>query len=258
MNETKRMERIEKAKAHTEEMERRYSDKIAECIRNSVIYGPERDIVIPKSESMDRHTSLVDADTVTALLSLQKRGYGKIAVLNFASWKWPGGGFSTGAMAQEEALCHASFLFNVLNGFPEYYEWNREHKGRNMYHNKAIYSPNVVFEQGSLKGKADVITCAAPNVKAARNYQEITDEENLSIFTDRAKFVAKICLDQHVDTVILGAWGCGVFGQDPTMVASILNDVFSHSDIAHVKFAVPRTLDEKNYLAFERELRING
>lgn len=244
----------EKARQHTQEMEARYTDKIRECVDKSIIYGPESGIVIPESESIKRHTSLVDMDTVQAILSLQKRGYGKIAALNFASYKNPGGAFIDGSMAQEEALCHDSFLYNVLREFPEYYNWNNQHKNKALYENRAIYTPDVVFIQGSLKGKADVITCACPNLRAGAKYGRVTDEENLSVFTDRARFVAKIALEQHVDTIILGAWGCGVFGQNPAMVAKILVHTFTHCDIPHVKFAVPSRLDAKNYEAFEREL----
>ena len=244
------------AAAHTEEMSSRYADKIAACVRDSYIYGPEKDIVLAETnESLKRHTSLVNMDSVEAVLSLQKKGYGKIAVLNFASYKNPGGMFMQGSSAQEEALCHASFIYNVLREFEDYYAWNRKYLNKGMYMNRAIYSPDVVFTHGSLKGKADVITCAAPNIAAGRRYNQVTEEENLDYFTDRCRFVAKIALEQKVDTLILGAWGCGVFGQNPDMVADIMVHIFTHADIPHVKFAVPERLNAVNYEAFEKELK---
>ena len=235
-------------------MAERYPEKIRAAVENSVIYGPEENIQLTETESIKRYTSLVDMDAVAAVLSLERKGYGKIAILNFASYKNPGGMFINGSMAQEEALCHENFLYNVLRELPQYYEWNNEHKNRALYTNRAIYTPEVSFSSGSLKSKADVITCAAPNYKAAAKYNHVSQEENIAVFTDRAKFVAKIAVENKVDTIILGAWGCGVFGQNPEIAADILVHVFTHADIPHVKFAVPKGKNEENFRAFEREL----
>ena len=71
---------------------------------------------------------------------------GRTAVLNFASYKEPGGKFIDGSRAQEECLCAESYLYNVLKRFQHYYDWNKHrHLDLAMYRNRALYTPNVVF-----------------------------------------------------------------------------------------------------------------
>lgn len=76
-----------------------------------------------------------DIETFDAAL---KYGEGKTCVLNFASFKNPGGGFLKGTVAQEEYLCQNSTLYNVLSRFTSYYEKNR------LSTNDALYSPGIV------------------------------------------------------------------------------------------------------------------
>ena len=64
---------------------------------------------------------IVAEDSVEAIMNYSQ---GKTAVLNFASYKEPGGGFMAGSQAQEESFCHESFLYNVLRQFQYYYDWN--------------------------------------------------------------------------------------------------------------------------------------
>ena len=83
----------------------------------------------------------------------------KTAILNFADYLTPGGGYLNGSGAQEEVLCHESNLYSVLTNFTDFYQWNREHINYHLYQNRAIYSPNIVFTNldGTLVNKFDVI-----------------------------------------------------------------------------------------------------
>ena len=89
---------------------------------------------------------IAPTDTVSAIFQYTSEQDGKIAALNFASYKHPGGMFIKGSSAQEESLCHASFLYNVLKEFEDsYYKENRKNLNRSLYTNKALYSPNIKF-----------------------------------------------------------------------------------------------------------------
>ena len=175
------------------------------------------------------------------------------AVLNFASYNNPGGNFINGSKAQEECLCHESYLYNVLKGRIGYYKINHKNKNRSLYTDRALYSPNVRFTKECKDVFCDVITCAAPNKTAAQKYYNVSDEENSEVLKERIEFVLKIAQDNGVDNLILGAYGCGVFGQDPLEVAKIFKEFLSgkYKCFNKVIFAIPNKL-EVNYRCFQR------
>lgn len=147
----------------------------------------------------------------------------KIAVLNFASYKRPGGAYLQGATTQEEALCHESTLYQVISAFQKpYYDYNNSVKNKGLYLNAAIYSPDIIFIRGPQIYKADVLTCAAPNWSAASMYGKASRQENLDALVDRVDFMYAVAQQMGVQTLIAGAWGCGVFGQNPETVCQLL------------------------------------
>lgn len=189
-------------------------------------------------------------DDISTVDAIAKYMNGHTAVLNFASYKEPGGKFIEGSMAQEEALCHSSFLYNVLAQCQGYYQWNNEHKNRGLYKNRALYSPNVRFFHGENTYVADVITCAAPNLSTARKYCDVSPQENTAALNSRIQFLLDIAEREKVDTLILGAWGCGVFGQDPEEVAQIFKNNLPERNIKKVIFAIPA--GNNNFEAFDK------
>lgn len=198
----------------------------------------------------------------------------KIAVLNFASATNPGGGVKEGSSAQEEALCRCSTLYPTLNQRPmreQYYEMNRAH--RNVLHTDAcIHSPDiVVFKSDSFIPtvmpsnewfSVDVISCAAPNLResVSNRYNiesgqavSISDEELYRIHLQRAKHILTIAAANKVDILVLGAFGCGAFANNPHVVArasyDALEDFISYFDT--VEYAVYcRPYETENYQAF--------
>ena len=120
-----------------------------------------------------------------------------------------------------------------------YYAYNNENKNKALYKNRGIYSPNVIFEHDGKTFTADVITVAAPNKKAAQKYCSVEDEENLAHLHARIEFIRRIAEHKNVETLILGAFGCGVFGQDPTSVASAIKEIFKKSSVKTIVLAVP-------------------
>ena len=245
-----REERALKAKLHTEEMERRYGAYISRSVKYTDLYNPGFSMEPGKG---DRQTtvSVVDSDSVGAVFGYH--GLGREAVLNFASYKKPGGMFLAGSRAQEESLCHESVLYNVLRTKKAYYEWNGRHVNDSLYENRALYSRDVVFVRGGTAVLCDVITCAAPNRTAAKKYAGVSDARNSEALRSRIGFVLDIAKNSGVYTLVLGAYGCGVFGQDPREVASVFRECLE-GDYAgvfgQVVFAVPKRDTDKNHAAF--------
>ena len=233
------------AKDHTRIMENEYKNEIDLCEKESIIYSPDA----VRNEPTSMQIVLEDMDSVSAIFKYATTGR-KIAVLNFASYKNPGGKFIEGSSAQEESLCRESFLYNVLRRFDDsYYSWNRLHTNNHLYSNRAIYSPNVLFERYDEKVWCNVITCAAPNIRAGRNYSKVTEEENSKALNERIDLILKIAKEQKIDTLILGAFGCGVFGQDPIEVARTFLFKLQKYKFSKVVFAIPDK-ESNNYKGF--------
>ena len=230
------------AEAHTDDMQVRYKHQIEASAFGTERYGyPDH---APLRKTVEREypdTEIVDMDSVSAIFAKKD---GKTAVLNFASYKNPGGMFLKGSCAQEECLCHASYLYNVLSRYDAtYYYSNKQDLNKSLYRNRALYTPNVFFEKFDQSGRSiamcDVITCAAPNYFAAKKYCNVSREENRNALFSRIAFVRDIAEENNVETLILGAFGCGVFGQDPYEVAKIFFEMFYYSSVKKVVYAIP-------------------
>lgn len=236
------------AQEHMEKMSRKHAEAIENSIARSRIYG-----VGPEHKTHTITYRVTNDDSVSAIF---KHAYGCTAVLNFASYKNPGGGFLTGSRAQEESLCHESTLYNVLKEFPEFYEWNNQHLNKGLYLNRAIYSPDIVFERNGETLKCDVITCASPNWSAA-SYR-CSAEENEKALEERIRLVLQVARVNNVDTLILGAFGCGVFQQKPEVVAKLFHkcaeETFKDYTIEIIFAVIPALPGQTdNLAAFKKE-----
>ena len=238
----------EKAKRHAEQMEKLYASQIAFSSKNTKVFGTDF-----RHTPDNRTTTIISVENMGSVEAVFAHQSKKTAVLNFASYKDPGGLFMKGSKAQEECLCHASNLYNVLARQKAFYEWNNGHKNRALYMNRGLYSPDIVFfdEDGNCT-RCDVITCACPNKSTAQKYQGVSDFENSQSLSSRVRFVLDIASYNEVDTLILGAYGCGVFGQNPKEVADIFKEnLIELSCFQKVVFAIPDG-NNGNYMAFVR------
>ena len=226
-------------------MRNRFRNEIENSINNTVIYR-ENTFKEEKAKGVPAFR-LVSAFSQEAAFEYKE---GKTAILVFASYNNPGGGFIGGSMAQEESLCHDSFLYNVLERHIHFYETNRKSQNRSLYKNVALYIPDVMFFSDEESSLFDVVVCPAPNYRAAKD-KGVTKEENSKALLERIKFLKGIAEENKVDTFILGAFGCGVFGQEAEEVADIFIDIFSNSSIKNIVFAVPEGRDG-NYRGFEK------
>lgn len=204
----------------------RYTVQTAQSIVGSVVSD-----CVPEMLSNTRpEVTVVPLDTLSALFKIPIAR--KVAVLNFASAHNPGGGILTGAKSQEEDLCRNSNLWNVLSDsrFEKHYATQMGMK----YTDEFIYSPGIMFFNPLRERPADVITYAAPNLSHGE-MSGYTVSMHKRIFN-----MFQLALFNQVDTLILGAWGCGVFRNDPATVANFFSDALVNSSSPpHVVFAIP-------------------
>lgn len=157
-------------------------------------------------------------------LEAARRLGGRPAVLNFASARNPGGGYLNGAQAQEEALCRASALYTCQLRARAFYDHHRTHRDP-FYTDRVIHSPGVpVFrdDRGDLLDSVYLVgflTAAAPNAGVVRRTAPERVTELPGALTARAERVLSVAVTEGYRRLVLGAWGCGVFQNDPEQVA---------------------------------------
>lgn len=165
--------------------------------------------------------------SLKAILKLsEEENQEKIMCLNFASAKNPGGGFINGAEAQEESLARTSGLHESLLQGWEYYTIHRAMESC-FYTDTMIYSPKVpVFrkDKGELLPKpvlCNFITSPAVNAGVVKRQEPERAHEIFGAMDIRTDKMLALALDQGNETLILGAWGCGVFKNDPKEIAEL-------------------------------------
>ncbi|QQM39293.1 TIGR02452 family protein [Streptomyces liliifuscus] len=196
-------------------------------------------------------------------LEAARRLPGPVAVLNFASARNPGGGYLNGAQAQEEALCRASALYTCVVEAREFYDHHRAHRDP-FYTDRVIHSPAVpVFrdDRGQLLDEpytAGFLTAAAPNAGVVLRTAPDRAPELPGALASRAERVLETAAAHGYRRLVLGAWGCGVFQNDPAQVAGAFRALLTDGgrfagSFEHVVFGVlDRTKGAVVLGAFER------
>lgn len=253
-----KVKRAEYARKHTEEMSERFSSQIRESVLSTRLYDQSSFSCSVPNKGDQHHITEFIIESIDSVAAIMKYGAcSNLAVLNFASYKNPGGMFINGSKAQEECLCYDSFLYNVLKEFKtDYYDWNRKHVNKSLYLDRGLFSSGVLFFSGDMQIECNVITCAAPNKMSAQHNYAVSEEENFKTLKSRIKFILDIALDNYVETLILGAYGCGVFGQNAEDVAEVFRDYLADSYkncFSKVIFAIPDGRDG-NLQAFRNVL----
>ncbi|MFF0885827.1 TIGR02452 family protein [Streptomyces sp. NPDC001046] len=198
--------------------------RIAEQVRaareGTRLFGPD-----PVPVSAVRVTRTRIEVTGESSLEAARRLGGSVAVLNFASARNPGGGYLNGAQAQEEALCRASALHTCLLRAADFYDHHRAHRDP-FYTDRVIHSPGVpVFrdDRGRLLDEpytAGFLTSAAPNAGVVLRTAPQRAAELPRALAARAERVLETAAAHGYPRLVLGAWGCGVFRNDPAQVAA--------------------------------------
>ncbi|MFF1510930.1 TIGR02452 family protein [Streptomyces sp. NPDC058326] len=188
------------------------------------LHGPDPVTVTPDTD----RTPVIDVTGESSLAAARRMTAADptrpVAVLNFASARNPGGGYLNGAQAQEEALCRSSALHATLLRAPAYYAHHREERDA-FYTDRVIHSPQVpVFrdDRGALLDApftVGFLTSPAPNAGVVRRRTpELADRLPVAL-ANRAERVLETAAAAGYRRLVLGAWGCGVFQNDPEQVA---------------------------------------
>jgi len=203
--------------------------------------------------------------TLAAARRLIALGHADPLCLNFASAKNPGGGFLGGAEAQEENLAKSSGLYPCIAQKSAMYEANRAHKSC-IYLDDMIYSPKVpVFRDDDYRlldepYVASMVTAPAVNRGAvARNEPERLGGLEAAMLA-RIEMLLALAVHHGHTALVLGAWGCGVFGNQPSdmarwFAAHLLHNPKYRNAFEHIVFAV---LDRKGaaVAAFEAQFTL--
>lgn len=207
----------------------------------------------PPKNTAPTSIHVANCTTLAAARSLLADGFTDPLCLNFASAKNPGGGFLFGSQAQEECLARTSGLHQSLSTRMAYYDANRSHPS-SLYTNHIIYSPSVpVFRDDDDNLILDpytvsIVTSPAVNAGAVRK----NEPDNLSLIRptmkERIRSVLAVGRHHGHDSIVLGAWGCGVFGNDPSDIARWFADALQFDEsfvgaFRHVVFAVLDSAD---------------
>lgn len=241
------------AEQHTAEVAKRLAKDIERSRAGVATFDgmPKTDVAEPCVPEV----SVVAQDSVAAILD-SGRGYAQfcdLAVLDFASFVSPGGGYIKGTWAQEQALCADSYLFNVLD---EQRDWYGENRRRNinceLYRERALVVPAVRFERNKVHAYADVIVAAAPNAKRAQADYHISDDVLADAMRTRIRFVLALIDSLGREKAVLGAYGCGAFGWDAEQVAEMFREELARGvhGVKQVIFAIPRTRYDEHFAQF--------
>ena len=166
---------------------------------------------------------------------LKGKGENRILVLNLANPVNPGGGVRRGAKAQEEDLCRRSSLLLSLEGREAwaYYSYNRN-LHTYMGSDGIIITPDVEIlkdENGNLLEDSvivSVMTCAAPMVR--RGLEGMSDEEYREMVYKRITGMLKTAAYLGYKVLVLGAFGCGAFGNDARVVSDLFYKAIKEFD----------------------------
>lgn len=253
-----------------------------ECLIKATKVAQENQQVIPETEILDDTRTTLYDNPATVIVS-KKRSFEaasaykdqKVCVHNFASASNPGGGVKNGANAQEECLCRCSNLYLCLKMPKLWDDFYLPHRtARNPLHNDdIIYTPGVrIIKSDTATPKllsksqwfdVDVITCAAPNLRErpGNSYNpgdgsapvKITDKALLQLHEKRLRKILDVAYIKGNEIVILGAFGCGAFSNNPYVVATAAKNVIKDYlyKFKIIEFAIycnPR--DDSNYKTF--------
>lgn len=222
-----------------------------ELLQNSIVKG-----------NKETSFEVVEETTIHGIQRISSLGYMNPMCLNFASAKNPGGGFFNGAQAQEESIARSSGLYLCQLSAIEFYETHRVMQSC-IYTDGMIYSPKVPVirdDKGELFDTpivSSIITAAAVNTGVVKRFEADRVSKIEAIMRMRIDKMLSLSTYNNHKALILGAWGCGVFQNDPVMIARLFSELLLGKYIGvfeKVIFAI--YAKNKKYIeAFQKEFQ---
>ncbi|XVV07628.1 TIGR02452 family protein [Actinosynnema sp. CA-248983] len=216
------------------------SDAVRRAVAGTRLHLPDDALDLPQPIDVPARVEVTGETTLAAT----RRLGGNVACLVFASARNPGGGFLNGAQAQEESVARGSALYPCLRAAGDFYAFHRAHDDL-TYSDRVIHSPDVpVFrdDKGALLPEpypVSFLTAAAPNRTAILRNTPDRAPDVPAILERRAGRVLRVAAAHGHRRLVLGAWGCGVFGNEPAVVAGAFAGALRSSGFfEHVVFAV--------------------
>ena len=236
------------------------------CLKNTEFFESETidSLVQNTTVETDFNTKieLWISSSVQAIIKLNEEGITNIMCLNFASAKNPGGGFINGADAQEESLARASALYSSQLQAKKYYDIHRNMKSC-VYTDNMIFSPKTpVFntDKGEMLDQpilCNFITSAAVNTGVVKRQEPELEFEIENLMRKRIEKVFALSYAKKMEVLLLGAWGCGVFRNDPNLIAKLFKEQLEckyNNAFKKVVFAIYS--EKQNYNEFKNILNL--
>lgn len=185
--------------------------------------APAQQINLASITRNKSHTPTVACFPESANASIDRMG-GHPLVVVFGSAHKPGGGVRNGARAQEEDLSLTTSWYFHVKDCDSFYK--KEHPNL-LYSDEALYVKDAVLLRDQYRNDIEpraisMIGAAAPNLNGMRDSNKMVAEKVIyETLERRIDGVLSVAHNNKHDTLIFGAWGCGVFGLDPLTVANV-------------------------------------
>lgn len=236
-----REERRREAVRHTGLMRAAFAAETAETLEGARIYkeGEGRALPLPEPMAEATETRVV---TSFAPEALYRDGEGKTMIVDPGAFTRPGGAYEDGAFGPEQILCSESNLYPVLCAHKrDFYDKNRDYRRGSLFTDRALYVPEVLFSREGDTRRADVLVIAEP-IRAYALDNHRSERECDKALADRIETIFRIAAANNVQTLIMGAFGCGRNGYPSAQVIELIRTwIGEHPGaVPRVVFAVPR------------------
>lgn len=212
-------ERKAEAEKHLGLVKGLFATETSRTVEGAMLYedGDGRELDVPEAR-FEQTDAVVEWGKLADAICSAK---GKVCVVDPASYRNPGGNYLGGGWSPEEQICAESNLYPVLQGLrKDYYDGNRQSTRGGLNTDRALYLSDLVFTTSGTMKKRDVLVCAPPNRNFALENHRSEAECDMDL-ANRIETIMRIAAAHQVDTLILGAFGCGFFGNDAEQVATL-------------------------------------